>query len=815
MANNTTDVEVLQINTQPAVKSISSLKQEIKDLKSQLLNLDRGTAEYNETLTKLGNDMHDLKEIQEQAAQTNNDFGTAMGNTTKALAGAVGAVGAVTGALSLMGVQIGDDTKLMKTLVAAMSVTQGVAAAESGVKAVKALANSIKASTAAQKLFNTAAYKNPYIIAAAALVATLTTILTLLNKQRKEEQARHEEAMRHYEAEREEINKNAQASVQMIKTLADYKIQAEKMTAAEKEAEEARLRRLQQANSEARTEIENTQEYQDLLEDIADKEAYIVNMRNTTAPGRDKAIENAEKQLADLNESIKIYKDAIAARTADNRLIERQIELLHQLPDAKKSNSSKSSVSEIRAEGEALNSLIDRRIKLNQIYEDYSDEVKKAFNEIPSVVDKGTNEIGQRITSVENVMQSAIDASEKRRDKIQQSLKAYEPVVEVFDRSNDVMRIIPERFYEAGKAFDEYTDKQKAEINLATKLYTEFEKESIVLDDLTKALKEYCLQKDLQVAEDTHAIEASKNTVAQMQNETAAIKAQMGVYEGTFEGLKEHAMQFTDYVWFPNVDNFDQIQENADRQMAVAEQTYNSKMELLDNEYNAEKEYYEKLAELYVGDEEKQLEIRNTLSELDAEYQLNKTTLEQETSDQIVAIDQEATEKRKALIESVGGAYQTLSSSISSLIGGLADTQEQGTRSWKNLKTTEAVINTLAGSVSAFMSGVNSGIPAPYNMILAATLATATLASGFATVKKIQNTKVSKSSSGSSASTATVQTISNPVSNVRTTNPQWNDEGYVGETMQSTETSTTVTLVTSDLEALNSQNVNIKNNNSF
>ncbi len=328
-------------------------------------------------------------------------------------------------------------------------------------------------------------------------------------------------------------------------------------------------------------------------------------------------------------------------------------------------------------------------------------------------------------------------------------------------------------------------------------------------------MKEYCLAKDLQTAEDTHSIEVSKNNVAQMQNETAAIKAQMGAYEDTFEGLKEHAMQFTDYVWFPNVDNFDQIQENADRQMAIAEQTYNSKMELLDNEYDAEREYYEKLAELYVGDEEKQLEIRNTLSELDAEYQLNKTTLEQETSDQIVAIDQEATEKRKALIESVGGAFQSMSSSITSLIGGLADTQEQGTKQWKALKTTEAIISTLVASVGAFQSGVNSGIPAPYNMILAATLATAALASGYATVKKIQDTKVSKSASSSAASTATVQSITNPVSNVRTTNPQWNDTGYVGEAMQSTETSTTVTLVSSDLEALQSNNVNIKSNNSF
>ena len=803
MANNTTDVEVLQINTQPAVKSISSLKQEIKDLKSQLLNLDRGTAEYNETLAKLGNDMHDLKEIQEQAAQTNNDFGTAMGNTTKALAGAVGAVGAVTGALSLMGVQVGDDTKLMKTLVAAMSVTQGVAALESGVKAAKALATSIKAATAQQKLFNLAALKNPYIAAAAVILAGITAITAAIAKQKKEEEELEAKRAENFKNEMDRLEKERQA----------------RMTATEKYIDD--LSRLKNMSKEELQEyIDNTEkkikvEREQLLEFISlrnEKQEWI-----NSHPLQEGATEGQQQFFEIQKRDLEEYKQQVIETT---REIEQMTDLQErarkiQLTAPSRPSGGGRSVSEIKAEGEALNSLIDRRIKLNQIYEDYSDEVKKAFNEIPSVVDKGTNEIGQRITSVENVMQTAIDASEKRRDKIQQSLKAYEPVVEVFDKAEDKMLIIPERFYEAGKAFDDYTAKQKAEINIATKLYTEFEKESIVLDDLTKALKEYCLQKDLQTAEDTHAIEVSKNNVAQMQNETAAIKAQMGAYEGTFEGLKEHAAQFTDYVWFPNVDNFDQIQENADRQMAIAEQTYNSKMELLDSEYNAEKEYYEKLAELYVGDEEKQLEIRNTLSELDAEYQLNKTTLEQETSDQIVAIDQEATEKRKALIESVGGAFQSMSSSITSLIGGLADTQEQGTKQWKALKTTEAIISTLVASVGAFQSGVNSGIPAPYNMILAATLATAALASGYATVKKIQDTKVSKSSSGSAASTATVQTITNPVSNVRTTNPQWQDEEYVGEAMQSTETNTTVTLVSSDLQALNSQNVNIKSNNSF
>ena len=62
----TENVEILQVNTQPSVKSVADLKREIKELKGQLLGLEQGTAEYNKVLTEVANKTHDLKEVQEQ-----------------------------------------------------------------------------------------------------------------------------------------------------------------------------------------------------------------------------------------------------------------------------------------------------------------------------------------------------------------------------------------------------------------------------------------------------------------------------------------------------------------------------------------------------------------------------------------------------------------------------------------------------------------------------------------------------------------------------------------------------------------------------
>ena len=127
------NVEILQVNTQPSVQSIASLRKEIKALKDQLVGLEAGTKEYNETLSEVANKTHQLKEIQEQVQRSSNDFGDQLSNVRGTVQGLSGAFQTVLGSLSLMGVEIGDDVKMLKLLQSAMAITQGVAAIDSGV----------------------------------------------------------------------------------------------------------------------------------------------------------------------------------------------------------------------------------------------------------------------------------------------------------------------------------------------------------------------------------------------------------------------------------------------------------------------------------------------------------------------------------------------------------------------------------------------------------------------------------------------------------------------------------------------------------
>lgn len=319
------EVDVLTINAQPAIKSVASLKEEIKDLKSQLLNLEQGTEEYNKTLLQLGDAQHELVELNQQMRATTTDFGDQLGNVTRSIAGMSGAVQAVTGTLALMGVEIGDDAKLMKILVAAMSITQGVAAIDSGIKAFKALRISIQAATAAQKGFNLAALKNPYLIAGAAIVAAIVAITKALQRQKQVEKEQHDARMQQL---REQIELSRQAVIEESDRraeLAKYAEEVSKLTQEEidkkKELEKQNLK-VAQAEYESRAAdvrkaMQQIDELNKIIEarkrlgrDTSENEAELHGLVETASALQEKSHAAAQNVVL-INEKIKILNGTV------------------------------------------------------------------------------------------------------------------------------------------------------------------------------------------------------------------------------------------------------------------------------------------------------------------------------------------------------------------------------------------------------------------------------------------------------------------------------------------------------------------------
>ena len=187
------DVDIIKIDTNPAEKNMKSFEQRLKEVTDQMKELasqgDRTSETYKKLAEEAGNLAKAQREVAKDVAEASTTFSNTMQYTAGALSGVSGAVQTVTGVLGLMGVEMGDDTKLMKTLVSAMAITSGVQAVQNGVEAFKMLARNIKTSTVAQKALNMAMNANPVMLLTTAVVAlggAFAGLTLKMNKQRQE-----------------------------------------------------------------------------------------------------------------------------------------------------------------------------------------------------------------------------------------------------------------------------------------------------------------------------------------------------------------------------------------------------------------------------------------------------------------------------------------------------------------------------------------------------------------------------------------------------------------------------------------------------
>ena len=191
----------------------------------------------------------------------------------------------------------------------------------------------------------------------------------------------------------------------------------------------------------------------------------------------------------------------------------------------------------------------------------------------------------------------------------------------------------------------------------------------------------------------------------------------------------------------------------------------------------------QQLQTLYADQPDKVAEYAAEITDLQQEM----TDVEQEQAKKRIDIAKKEAEAKKNINKKYVQAYQQVSGSVSSILGSMSDQMEEGTEQWKNLKIAQAIIDTLSGSVTAFTTAMELGVP--LGPIVGAAQMAAVLATGFATVAEIRNTEVNKNSAGGattpsiSVSDQAVNALNSQASNVRLTNTQ-NDVIDLGETMK-------------------------------
>ena len=295
-----TKQKVLNIKTQGAEKNVKTLKQQIKELRDQLGQLEKGTAEYDAVAQKLAQTNQKQIEVNEAMKYSNKDLGATLSNLTKVSAGVVGAISSVNSVMSLMGADSEEAVEAMKRIQSLMAIIQGLGAIDTAIKALKGL-------TVAFKDFNTVKGASAVVtagattaeLAEAGALAENTVKMHHNNEEAKEYNRLNQEGTEATKESREEIDKETTAI--MAKTEA----QRGNIEAAEKYKKE--LEKLNQVQKETQATAQNEgysialKYYQEQMNGLEkDMQAYQRMINTMTEKGAGDYIERDKKRLAEL-----------------------------------------------------------------------------------------------------------------------------------------------------------------------------------------------------------------------------------------------------------------------------------------------------------------------------------------------------------------------------------------------------------------------------------------------------------------------------------------------------------------------------------
>lgn len=250
----TEKIKVLQIKTSEAQQSVGDLRKKIKDLRSELLNMEKGTDAYRQKAQELGNTMHELVAIQESAKFATQDFGQKMSNVSSIIGAASASIAGLTGVLSLFGVEGNKSTEeITKMITSFMAIAQAASSIDTAKKAFNGLAQAIGMTTKALGVWG---------IALAAVVAAFELVKNAINKKIEAEERDREEMEKNIQKEKEyqqmlqEIAQNyVNYNLRIARAQGDRKKELAFLKLAAKDAEDAYNKALKQYGSPSNTNV--------------------------------------------------------------------------------------------------------------------------------------------------------------------------------------------------------------------------------------------------------------------------------------------------------------------------------------------------------------------------------------------------------------------------------------------------------------------------------------------------------------------------------------------------------------------------------
>lgn len=395
---------------------------------------------------------------------------------------------------------------------------------------------------------------------------------------------------------------------------------------------------------------------------------------------------------------------------------------------------------------------VDRK-ELDKQLDDAKNILRNLFNEGKKVTDKQVQDAKKRIdvlkeeiSNYEAIAKSVYDYKKALED-LEKTRKETNDANALYNKQQDInLNYKPKIRREQGRDF-QYEETNK-----------EIEQQRLLYQTTMKRLTEEKARLD-ELKQSNLENKATIEEIAELEkkineDQKAANEAQMQMdelrYQNRLTKLQEEYARI-------------EINSELEQQWYEIEQSikgggvadYNIDVDLLEMELEAivEKanmvdEYYEKLQEQH--DENSQ-----EWYVLEEERLAAQEALQRQYMNKDIELEQEKSKRKLNIQKSYIAAYQNISSQVSNVLGTLMNEYDENSKEYLSLKYAQGVTDTLSGTLAAYMSGIESGLPAPWNTVLAATMASMTFATGVAQLRNI------KSNSLSNAATANTVEIGN------------------------------------------------------
>lgn len=130
----------------------------------------------------------------------------------------------------------------------------------------------------------------------------------------------------------------------------------------------------------------------------------------------------------------------------------------------------------------------------------------------------------------------------------------------------------------------------------------------------------------------------------------------------------------------------------------------------------------------------------NEQQDMDAVEKANRMIeLQQQTADLELQIETEKVNRKIAINQTYYNALSQMASGVQGILQAEMDKYDENSEQYRKLAVANAWIDTISGTLSAFMSGMQSGIPAPYNAVLATALAGMTFYAGQQQIRALES----------------------------------------------------------------------------